>query len=217
MTSSQGRIGVGQQLDELVAAGAAAPRSANSEAFVLDACRHSGLDPRSIKPHEAQYRLIDSEGGLQTGLSFSSGLEADGEPLRLGDYIAAQLRHDPEALARAVWATESFAELKVFLRALRALVRYSREADGRLRGDVIPCLLIERLIERIEQGETLNNNGDLLSDAITRALGLRRKVLLLDYGRRRQESARDGDKPLGPTQGKFVGLEDGRQPPGQRS
>ncbi|TAJ53530.1 MAG: hypothetical protein EPO48_05845 [Nevskiaceae bacterium] len=217
MTSSQQRTGIGQQLDQFVAAGAAAQRSANSEAFVQDACRHSGLPPKSIKPHEAQYRLIDSEGGLQTGLSFSSGLEVDGEPLRLGDYIAAQLRHDTEALARAVWAIESFGELRTFLHSLRGLVRYQLEADGRLRGDVIPCLLIERLIERIEQGESLNSNGDLLSDAVTRALGLRRKVLLLDYGRRRQQSDHDSGKPLGPTQGRFVILEDGRQGPGNKN
>lgn len=212
MTSSTGRSQFGQQLDDFIAAGSAAPRSANSEAFVADACRHSGLDPRGIKPHEAIYRLIDSEGSLQTGLSFSSNLDADGRQLRLGDFIANQLRHDPEALARAVWALASFAELRAFLGALGGLVRFSREADGQLRGDVVPCLLIQQLVERIEQGETLSARGDLLSDAVTRALGLRRKLLLLDYSRRQQESAARGNPPMGPTQGRFAAAADGPEP-----
>lgn len=198
----------GQQLDDFVALGAAAPRSANSESFVADACRHSGLDPRNLKPHEASFRLIDSAGALQTGLSFSSALDADGKPLRLGDFIAGQLRHTPENLARAVWALGSFEELRAFLGALRGLVRFSHEADGQVRGDVVPCLLIQHLVERIEQGETLSQRGDLLSDAITRGMGLRRKVLLLDYSRRQQESAPRGNPPMGPTQGRFASSAD---------
>ncbi|MDP3856449.1 MAG: hypothetical protein Q8Q73_01660 [Stagnimonas sp.] len=170
-------------LDEFVAAGASLPDTPVLQAFVHDACLNSGLDPARLHPDEASYSLLLPDGEVD-GLRLDSSLDYEDELLRLGDLLSPQLRHGQTSLARAVWALDSFESLRDFLQALRVLLRYSRDEEQRLVARVLPVAATLRLVEQVEQNQHLGGAGELVVDSVTRMLGLRRKLLLLDYNRR---------------------------------
>lgn len=187
-----------ESLDSYVAAGALQPESAALQSFIIDARSHSGLDPASLDPTEASYSLLLPD-GRQDGLDLDNPVTFDGETLPLGQALAPQLRYDQASLARALWAVDSFPALRGFLGALRVLLRYGRaEPDAPLTACVVPVADTLQRIVRIEQGETTGSGGELLIDSITRSLGLRRKLLLLDY-QQRQRGADRAHGPLGRT------------------
>lgn len=192
-----------RSLDEFVAAGAALPLSPALQAFASDAAANSGLDPVSLRPDEATYSLVLPEGTLDN-LHLDSSLDYEGEMLRLGDLLGAQLRHGQLGLARAVWSLDSFDAMRGFLHALRVLLRYSRDEEGRLRARILPVASTLRIIERIERNDHLDTGGELVVDSVTRMLGLRRKLLLLDYTRRLNEGAPRGNSLLGRTRSRLV-------------
>lgn len=187
-----------ESLDSYVAAGALQVDSAALQSFIIDARSHSGLDPTGLDPAQASYSLLLPE-GRQDGLDLGSALTLDGETLPLGLAIQPQLRYDQASLARALWAVDSFAALRGFLGALRVLLRYGRDTpDAPLSACVLPVGDTLQRIARIEQGENTGSGGELLIDSITRSLGLRRKLLLLDY-QQRQRGADRAHGPLGRT------------------
>lgn len=188
-------------LDSYVAAGALQPESPALQAFVIDARSHSGLDPVALDPAQAHYSLLLPE-GRQDGLDLDSPVRIDSRRLPLQQALAPQLRYDQASLARALWAINSFEELQNFLRALRVLLRYSRaEPDAPLTACVVPVGETLERVARIGNGETTGSGGELLVDSITRSLGLRRKILLLDYQQRLQGRDR-AQGPLGRTRGR---------------
>lgn len=190
-----------ESLDSFVAAGAMQPESPALQSFVIDARNHSGLDPTALDPAQARYSLLLPE-GRQDDLDLDSPVRLDGDERPLRRILAAQLRYDQASLARALWAIESFDGLQEFLRALRVLLRFSRsEPDAPLTACVIPIGDTLARITRIANGETTGSGGELLADSVTRSLGLRRKLLLLDY----QQRLRGRDRaqgPLGRTRGR---------------
>lgn len=190
-----------ESLDSFVAAGALQADSPALQSFVIDARNHSGLDPTSLDPDEAEYSLLLPD-GRQDSLRLDSAVLLEGEDRPLRRILAPQLRYDQASLARAIWAVESFDGLQEFLRALRVLLRYSRAGpDARLTACVVPIAETLARVARIAGGETTGSGGELLADSVTRSLGLRRKLLLLDYQRRLRGRDRS-QGPLGRTRGR---------------
>lgn len=187
-----------RSLDEFVAAGASLPDTPVLQAFVHDACLNSGLDPARLRPDEASYSLLLPDGEVE-GLHLESSLDYEDELLRLGDLLSPQLRHGQTSLARAVWALDSFGSLRDFLQALRVLLRYSRDEEQRLVARVLPVAATLRLVELVEQNQHLGAEGELVVDSVTRMLGLRRKLLLLDYNRRLNDGKSTGSGLLART------------------
>jgi len=93
-------------------------------------------------------------------------------------------RVDRRLLLHAVWFLEAFTALKGFLAALGGVVRYVALADGTVVGNLVLSHQILPFIESVERREYVLANGDMASDAVTRALGLRAKVFALDRSRR---------------------------------
>lgn len=191
---------VGWTLEQFVAAGAACQADAAAKAFVRDACRHSGLPTQELDAEAAIYHWLDEQGEWCGPLGLESLVPFEGEQVRLEALIAGNIAHGTEALARAIWALESFQAVNAFLLSLRCLVRYAHDAGGQLTAQVVPSIAVLPLIERIERGEHLDGGGGLSVDSVTRLLGLRRKVLLLDFQRRQDGAEPAPDrKPLGRT------------------
>lgn len=190
-------------LDEFVAAGASLPATPTLQAFVSDACAHSGLDAARLEPAEATYALLLPE-ATQEPLSFDSPIEFDDQTLPLRELLAPQLAHGQAGLARAVWALDSFAALADFLQSLRVLLRYSYDEHQQLVGRVLPVTASLRLVGLVERNEHLGGSGELVVDSMTRMLGLRRKLLLLDYNRRLNDGAARGNSLLGRTRSRLV-------------
>jgi len=203
MSTSDKPHGRSRSLDDFVSAGAALPLGAALQAFASDAAANSGLDPAGLRPDEAIYSLVLPEGTLDN-LHLDSSLDYEGEMLRLGDLLGAQLRHGQLALARAVWALDSFDAMRGFLHALRVLLRYSRDEEGRLRARILPVASTLRAVERIERNDHLGSGGELVVDSVTRMLGLRRKLLLLDYTRRLHDGPPRNNGLLGRTRSRLV-------------
>lgn len=203
MSRSEQPRSVYRSMEDLVLAGAALPPSPALHAFVSDATANSGLDPAALRPDEASYSLVLPEGTLEP-LQLDSRLDYEGELLRLGDLLGAQLRHDQLSLVRAVWALDSFEALRDFLVALRVLLRYSLDEDGRLLARVLPVTATLNTVECIERNDHLDSRGQLRVDSVTRMLGLRRKLLLLDYTRRLNGAGPRNTGQLGRTRSRLL-------------
>ena len=198
MSTREGSKSRPESLDGYVATGSLQPETPALQSFVIDARSHSGLDPAGLDPSTATYTLL-LPGDTLEGLDLDHPVTLDGETLPLGLILAPQLRYDHASLARALWAVDSFPDLQGFLGALRVLLRFSRAEPGApLTACVLPVAETQQRIARVEQGETTGSGGELLIDSITRSLGLRRKLLLLDYQQRQRDSSR-AHGPLGRT------------------
>lgn len=172
--------------------------------FLALALKSSGVDPRSIDMSKARYRVADAGNGLREGLSYDDTVLAGGGTHSLRELLAAHAEIERERLVHGLWRTANFAELKEFLVALRAIVRYAHDLDGQLHGHVLLAETLVPMVESVQNHEYVLANGDMASDAITRNLGLRAKVFALDRsGQRVNLSATGMFDRLSRTIGRF--------------
>lgn len=148
--------------------------------FLALAQKSSGVDPRSVDMSKARYRVADSANGVRERLGYDDVILAGGGNHTLRELLAAHSEIERERLIHGLWKAENFAELKEFLAALRAIVRYAHDLDGQLHGHVLLAETLVPMVESVENHQYVLDNGDMASDAITRNLGLRAKVFALD-------------------------------------
>jgi hypothetical protein len=148
--------------------------------FLSMAERDSGLDPAKIQPLSSQYRLIYGYGTPAVGeLQASSLLDINNQQISVEKLIKPFFQHSRAYLVAILWAAPSFPALKSFLRDLKTITRYAYDIDGHVHGCIMLADFNIRMIELIENGQVALPNGDQVSSAITRMLGLRAKVMML--------------------------------------
>lgn len=148
--------------------------------FLALALKSSGVDPRSVDAAKARYRVADAANGVREDLNYDDPIHAGGNQHSLRSLLAVHADVDRDRLVHGLWKVQSFAELKEFLAALRAIVRYAHDLDGQLHGHVLLAETLVPMVESVENRQYVLDNGDMASDAITRNLGLRAKVFALD-------------------------------------
>lgn len=163
--------------------------SAEFGEFLSLALKSSGVDPRSIDVTKARYRVADAANGVREDLNYDDSIHAGGGQHSLSSLLGVHAQVDRDRLIHALWKVQNFAELKEYLAALRAIVRYAHDLDGQLHGHVLLAETLVPMVESVENRQYVLDNGDMASDAITRNLGLRAKVFALD---------RSGHKPSEP-------------------
>lgn len=155
--------------------------------FFDQAVKSSGSDPQQVNLAEARYRYTDSEGVVHEQKPAEEMIWVGNNRSSLAALLTPQHVIDRKLLIHALWNIASFEQLKIFLKALGGIVRYSAASEGPVTGHLLLSGGIIPMIESVERREYVLPNGDMASDAITRALGLRAKVFALDRQRRVQK------------------------------
>ncbi len=169
-------------LSKLLMSTAARRQSPACASFVSDVVYRGGLEWRTLDPAKASYQVMRADRSLLTGLNYESRL-ADFDDSRVQDLIETALQLDIPLLASAVWASDSFAALKLLVRNLGAALRYSSDLQGQVQGLVVPGPILIRLLAEIEANGYLRNVELRSYDDLPDLFGLRRKVMQLDQER----------------------------------
>ena len=148
--------------------------------FLAVAQKNSGEQVTSLQATVARYRIIDARLGVRDDLRVDEIITSAGKPTAIRDLVAACCEIDRPRLVHSLWRVQTFDEIKAWLRALRAVVRYAYNVEGDLRGHLLLSETIIPMVETVERREYVLPNGDMASDAITRNLGIRAKVFALD-------------------------------------
>lgn len=160
--------------------------------FLALAVKSSGLDPRSVDFTRARFRVADPVHGSRDNLRHHQTLAVEGRDVLIHELLAVHRDVKREQLVYALWALSDFDQIKDFLRATRALVRYAQDVSGDIHGHILLAESLIPMIDTVERREYILANGDMASDAITRNLGLRAKVFALDRERRAKEPGDGG-------------------------
>lgn len=157
--------------------------------FLGEARRGSGLEPASLDPQRACYRVVLAQGSVNYDLHYDGRIGNSVASASLQELLAATLSQPRDALIHAVWSTGDLAELKRLFLALRATVRYRINSKGELHGHMVLARALIALVEMLEAGQTSLSNGEPVLDSITRNLGIRNKVQQLLSAPKRQGDA----------------------------
>lgn len=157
---------------------------ADFKGFLALAVKSSGTAAADVNLLAARFRIVDGRQGARDDLALHDTVSAWGQPVSVGDLIAACQIVDRTRLIHSLWRLETFEEVKLWLKAVRAVVRLGYDIDGELRGQVLLAETIIPMVETVERKDYVLPNGDMASDAITRNLGIRAKVFALDRNRR---------------------------------
>ena len=132
----------------------------------------------------ARFRVMEPRVGMRDDLQLDDSITAWGQPRTIRELITPGLAVDQTQLIHSLWRLETFEEVKVWLKAVQAVVRLAHDFEGELRGHLILAEAIIPMVETVERKDYVLPNGDMASDAITRNLGIRAKVFALDRQRR---------------------------------
>lgn len=152
--------------------------------FLEQAVKSSGIDPANVNPSTVIFRYTGIDGVAHESCQSQDFISVGQASMSIADFLAPQHLFDRRLLMHAVWFLEDFTALKGFLAALGGVVRYVALADGTVVGNLVLSHQILPFIESVERREYVLPNGDMASDAVTRAMGLRAKVFALDRSRR---------------------------------
>lgn len=148
--------------------------------FLALALKNSGESVTAAQASVARYRIIDARLGLRDELRADEVIACAGKPVLIRELVAACCDVDRTQLVHSLWRLQTFDEIKAWLKALRAVVRYAYNVEGELRGHLLLSETIVPMVETVERRDYVLPNGDMASDAITRNLGIRAKVFALD-------------------------------------
>jgi len=142
---------------------------------------------------QAQFRVVDADLAAQDDLKLGDTVRSQGEVVTVRELLGSTLGADRTRLAHSLWRLDSFEQVKAWLTAMRAVVRFAHDIEGQLRGHILLAETIIPMVETVERKEYVLPNGDMASDAITRNLGIRAKVFALDRLRRVPRGVSDGN------------------------
>lgn len=162
---------------------------ADFQAFFAVAQKSSGELPQEADLSTVRFRLADRVQGLPDELQFADTIMVGQKAVTIANLLAPSLTIDRTQLIHSLWRLESFTEVKAWLQAMGALVRFARDLEGKLRGHIQLAASIIPMVETVERREYVLPNGDMASDAITRNYGIRAKVFALDRLRRSPRSS----------------------------
>lgn len=156
-----------------------------------EAC--SGLDYQGLPVQRAVYRVAGLADGETLDCGLENSIKLKNETVILRELLGPQFGLDREQIIHLIWAAETFDDLEQRLKALRCLIRFSYDENGRLLGYTQTVESLLPAIASVRDRQYVLSNGDLASDTISRNLGLRAKVFLLDRNRRiENESSSEG-------------------------
>lgn len=159
-------------------------QSSDFRNFLSLAEKNSGEPLKTLNLAEVRFRIMDAHNGTLEQLALTDTVLALGQPVQIGDLIAASVQVDRTRLIHSLWQLDTFDEAKVWLSAMRALVRVVPDAEGQLHGHLLLAETLLPMVETVERRDYVLPNGDMASDAITRNHGVRAKVFALDRARR---------------------------------
>ncbi len=157
---------------------------ADFRSFHSLALKSSGESAMGADLAAAQFRVSDSRAGTRDGLALEDEVMVWGQLRKISELVAVCSSHDRTQLIHSLWKLETFDEVKLWLKALGAVVRLVYDLDGQLRGHLLLAETIIPMVETVERKDYVLPNGDMASDAITRNFGIRAKVFALDRSRR---------------------------------
>ena len=164
--------------------------------FLSLAVRDSGMNRQQVQPINAHYRLLQPDGTVVFGLRYADQVWQGEARVPLATLIEPYLADDPVHWILKIWTCPDLQSLKTLLGQLPAVVRFERGADDKLHGHVIPATVTLPLIEMLQKGQYILDNQELVTDAITRTLGIRlRVVTLFKNERQRPPRAASPDDP----------------------
>ncbi len=148
------------------------------------ALKSSGLVPQQLNLSMARFRMTDSRLGVLEALTIDDRVSVWGQPVSIQDLLSICLSVERNRLLYSLWQLDSFERVKLWLKTMQVLVRFSYDADDQLCGHLLLAETIIPMVETVERRDYVLANGDMASDTITRNYGMRAKVFALDRARR---------------------------------
>ena len=152
--------------------------------FLALALKSSGEPTYQVDLKPARFRVLDARFGQRDDLRLEDTVACWGQAVTISELVEPSVGIDRSRLVHSLWRLESFDEVKVWLKSLRAVLRLAYNLDNKLRGHLLLAETIIPMVETVERKEYVLANGDMASDAITRNLAIRAKVFSLDRHRR---------------------------------
>lgn len=168
----------------------------NFAAFLAQALNDSGESARNIAVDEALYRLVEPDGAVHFDLGYRDVVPVNGQNREVAEFIRAYLDYDLVQITHGLWRLTSWDELREYLFALGGIVRFERSLDDSAAGHIIPAETTMVAVNAIQQGIYMLDNAELVTDSITRTLGLRRKVVMMNRSQRSSGGSGGGDESL---------------------
>ena len=154
------------------------------QGFYELAIKSSGESAVQADIRGALFRVTEPGVGVRENLTVRDRIRIFGQPTLISDLIEVYGHFLQIQLVHSLWRLETFDEIKLWLRSLKVVLRLANDLDGQLRGSLLLAESIIPMVEAVERKDYVLFNGDMASDAITRAFGIRAKVFALDRARR---------------------------------
>ena len=154
------------------------------QGFYELAIKSSGESAVQADIRGALFRVTEPGVGVRENLTVRDRIRIFGQPTLISDLIEVYGHFLQIQLVHSLWRLETFDEIKLWLRSLKVVLRLANDLDGQLRGSLLLAESIIPMVEVVERKDYVLLNGDMASDAITRAFGIRAKVFALDRARR---------------------------------
>lgn len=157
---------------------------ADFQGFYSLAVKSSGESAVQADIRGALFRVVEPGLGLRENLTVRDSIRIFGEATPISDLVELYRYFLQVQIIHSLWRLESFEAVTLWLRSMKVLLRLTQEPNGQLRGNLVLAESIIPMVEAIERKDYVLLNGDMASDAITRAFGVRAKVFALDRARR---------------------------------
>lgn len=132
------------------------------------------------------FRYVQPDGVLRFDLRHDSLVDIGEQTCPLHCLLETQWPFDHAALARAVWNCQCSEALIQLLEAMQVVVRFGVDLDGVVQGHAVSAAFCIALIRKLQAGQGVLPNGDPITDALTRCLGIRNRVVQLMLHQRRE-------------------------------
>ena len=157
---------------------------ADFQGFYDLAVKSSGESAVQADIRGALFRVAEPGVGVRENLTVRDRIRVFGQPTAISELVEVYGHFLQIQLIHSLWRLETFDEIKLWLRSLKVVLRLASDLDGQLRGNLLLAESIIPMVEAVERKDYVLLNGDMASDAITRAYGIRAKVFTLDRARR---------------------------------
>lgn len=154
------------------------------QGFYSLALKSSGESAVQADIRSALFRVAEPGVGVRENLTVRDRVRIFGQPTAISELIEVYGHFLQIQLIHSLWRLDTFEEVKLWLRSLKVVLRLANDPDGKLRGTLLPVESILPMVEAVERKDYVLLNGDMASDAITRAFGIRAKIFTLDRMRR---------------------------------
>lgn len=157
---------------------------ADFQGFYALALKSSGESATQADVLAALFQVVEPGLGLRENLTVRDRIRVFGQPTPISELIEPYGHFLQIQLIHSLWRLQTFEQIKLWLKSLKVVLRLATDQDGKLHGNLLLAESIIPMVEAVERKDYVLLNGDMASDAITRAFGIRAKVFALDRLRR---------------------------------